>query len=282
MNDASLYAGDATDVLPSVEQADLTVTSPPYLDAIDYDDYDGTRSSDYTERDGERLDKWKEMQRKIFQDVYDATTDGGYCAVVIGDVIDQNDEFRPIASHFATMMDELGWTFQERISWAKPTGGSSRFGVFVQHPHPTYYYPNRQSEQIQIWSKGDGRTEKRDDHTVEIDGVMKKEVANDVWHVAPVPPNKASTEHPCPFPEELVHRLVTLYTYPGETVLDPMMGAGTTPFVADALDRNAIGIDIREQYVEAARERLSTEYERGNVVVPEYPTVKTDRNPLIR
>lgn len=268
----SLYCDDAQAVLPSVTDVALTVTSPPYLDAIDYDEQDG----DYTDRDNETMETWLSLQREIFSSVFNATMDGGYCAVVLGDVIDQNDNYRPLTGHFAAMMEQMGWSYHENITWAKPTGGSSRFGTLIQHPHPTYFYPNRQSEQIQIWAKGDGRTEKRDEHEVEITEVLKKEVANDVWHIPPVPHNRDNIEHPCPFPTEIVHRLVSLYSYPGELVCDPMMGSGTTPFVASALDREVIGIDKREKYVDSAFERLQSEYERGDVVLPEYPTESVD------
>lgn len=266
-----LYCGNAADVLSSIDGVSLTITSPPYLDAIDYDEHDG----DYTNREDKDLDKWLSILRNVFSAVYSATTDGGYCAVVIGDVIDQNDSYRPLTGHFSAMMERMGWNYHENITWAKPTGGSSRFGTLIQHPHPTYYYPNRQSEQIQIWAKGEGRTEKRDEHTVEITDVLKKEVANDVWHIAPVPHNRNDLDHPCPFPTEIVHRLVSLYSYPDEVVCDPMMGSGTTPFVADALGRQSIGVDKRHTYVENAHQRLQIEYERGDVVVPQYPTEPT-------
>jgi site-specific DNA-methyltransferase (adenine-specific) len=263
-----LYCNDATDVLPHVDDVALTVTSPPYLDAIDYDEHDG----DYTERDSQQIEKWRAVQQSVFSSLYDATRDGGYCAVVIGDVVDQNDSYRPLTAHFATMMEQIGWNYHENITWAKPTGGSSRFGTLIQHPHPTYYYPNRQSEQIQIWAKGDNRTEKQEEHTIEITDVLKKEVANDVWHIPPVPHNRDDINHPCPFPTEIVDRLVRLYSYPDERVCDPMMGSGTTPHVASSLGRDVLGIDLREEYVDNAVERVESEYERGDVVVPQYPT----------
>lgn len=263
-----LYCGDAVDTLDVVDDVALTVTSPPYLDAIDYDEIDG----DYTQRDGQAVDSWRTTIHPIFAALYDATIDGGYCAVVISDVSDQDGSYQPLTSHFAMLMESIGWNYHENITWAKPTGGSTRFGTLIQHPHPTYYYPNRQSEEIQIWVKGEDRTEKRDDHTIEITDVLKKEVANDVWHIPPVPHNRDDISHPCPFPTEIVDRLVRLYSYPGELVCDPMMGSGTTPYVASGLDRDSVGIEIRDEYVSGAVERVTTEYKRTDVVVPQYPT----------
>lgn len=81
-----------------------------------------------------------------------------------------------------------------------------------------------------------------------------KEIANNVWHVAPVPPGHL--DHPCPFPDEIPYRLIQLYSYPGNTVLDPFLGSGQTTKVALALGRNAVGFDIVERYVRYAYNRL--------------------------
>jgi site-specific DNA-methyltransferase (adenine-specific) len=80
------------------------------------------------------------------------------------------------------------------------------------------------------------------------------DVANSIWHIAPVPPDFLN--HPCPFPEEIPHRLTTLYSYPGELVLDPFVGSGQTTKVAHALERRYVGYDIIEKYVELARQRI--------------------------
>ena len=80
------------------------------------------------------------------------------------------------------------------------------------------------------------------------------DVANNIWHIAPIPPNQI--DHPCPFPEEIPHRLITLYSYPGELVLDPFAGSGQTLKVAHWLKRQFVGYETIKKYVDLARKRI--------------------------
>jgi site-specific DNA-methyltransferase (adenine-specific) len=84
-----------------------------------------------------------------------------------------------------------------------------------------------------------------------------KEIANSVWHIAPVPPGLI--EHPCPFPEEIPYRLMKLYSYEGDIVVDPFNGSGQTSKVAFHFRRHYIGIDMVKEYVKLARSRLVDE-----------------------
>jgi len=80
------------------------------------------------------------------------------------------------------------------------------------------------------------------------------DVANNVWHIAPVPPD--FLDHPCPFPEEIPHRLISLYSYPGDLVLDPFAGSGQTLKVARGLDRQFVDYEIIPKYVKLAVRRI--------------------------
>lgn len=71
------------------------------------------------------------------------------------------------------------------------------------------------------------------------------------------PAKAKSIGHPAPFPEELPKRLIKLYSFFGDTVLDPFMGSGTTAVTAVTLGRNAIGFEINQDYIKIAKERLS-------------------------
>jgi len=84
--------------------------------------------------------------------------------------------------------------------------------------------------------------------------LFAKEIANNVWHIAPVPPDHL--DHPCPFPEEIPWRLIRLYSYPGELVLDPFNGSGQTTKVARHLGRQFVGYETIEKYVALATQRL--------------------------
>lgn len=264
---------DASGISNHFDGIDLTVTSPPYIDAIDYDQHaDSGFSEDFRETDttDREVEAYFDSMRGIFESLLDATSDGGYCAVVIGGVKTNDGEWYPLPHRFATMMHDLGWNFHETIAWNKVTGGSSRFGVTIQHPYPGYYYPNQQHEEIQVWWKGEITREKNDDSLLDVTtDFMKKEVANNVWHIAPVPPGQY--DHPCPFPEELAYRLTSLYTSVGDTVADPFMGSGTTGKVAFNLDRDAVGMEIQEEYIEQATDRIKNEdFDRREQLIPNF------------
>jgi site-specific DNA-methyltransferase (adenine-specific) len=75
-----------------------------------------------------------------------------------------------------------------------------------------------------------------------------------VWDLAPVPPRKI--DHPAPYPEEIPHRLIRMFTNPGEWVLDPFNGAGATSKAAFDLGRSVLGFDIEKKYVALSKKRL--------------------------
>jgi site-specific DNA-methyltransferase (adenine-specific) len=151
------------------------------------------------------------------------------------------------------------WNLHEEIIWHKVTGGTNRYGSFVINPYPKYYRANIMHEFILVLRKGDvnsGRSRRRETLPVRHEE-WTKEIANSVWHIAPVPPG--FIEHPCPFPEEIPYRLMKLYSYKGDAVLDPFNGSGQTTKVAFHFERHYIGIDIVKEYVNLAKSRIIDE-----------------------
>jgi site-specific DNA-methyltransferase (adenine-specific) len=149
------------------------------------------------------------------------------------------------------------WNLHEEIIWHKVTGGTNRYGSFVINPYPKYYRANIMHELILVLRKGNvssGRTERKEALPATHEE-WTKEIANSVWHIAPIPPGYI--EHPCPFPEEIPYRLMKLYSYERDTILDPFNGSGQTTKVAFHLQRRFIGVDIINEYVKLARSRLS-------------------------
>ncbi len=73
-----------------------------------------------------------------------------------------------------------------------------------------------------------------------------------IWYVNPEPVR----DHPCPYPEEIPRRLIQLFSFKGETVLDPFSGSGTTAFVAKSLGRNFMGFELNPEFVELSMEKL--------------------------
>jgi len=274
MDTTEIRQGDASEINSFGDSIDLTVTSPPYLDAIDYEQHaESGFEKDFrsTNTEDSDIERYFGKMEEAFQSVYDGTNDGGYCAVVIGSVKTNDGEWYPLPHQFASMMMEMGWNFHETITWNKVTGGSSRFGVTIQHPYPGYYYPNQQKEEIQIWRRGEISRSKNEDSKLDVTtDQMKKEIANNVWHVAPVPPGKE--DHPCPFPEEIAHRLISLYSNVGDVVADPFIGSGTTAKAARNLNRQVKGVDVLQKYVEESRLRSREVLDRRDQIVPSFDT----------
>lgn len=233
----------------------LTVTSPPYHNAINYDEHQASQKW-YRGTVGVPVESWLEEMKQVFSQVYQVTKPGGYCCIVIGNEIIEEKIKLPLPALLLVELtkDDIGWKFFEEIIWNKVTGGKKRFRVTVQHPYPTYYYPNIMHEQIIILRKGPFHNVKDKKSRLKIGNVMKKEVANSVWHIAPVPPSYRKF-HPAAFPEEIPYRLIQLYSNAGDLVLDPFAGSGQTTKMARFLKRKYIGVDKSEKYVKVARMR---------------------------
>lgn len=239
---------------------DLTVTSPPYWNAIDYDVHCTDDQENYRPRQEVSYNEYLDLLARCFREVFRVHKDGSVCAVVVGTVL-LNSTHTPLPFHLTCLMERIGWEFAQDIIWSKCTGGVKRAGSTIQHPYPGYFYPNIMTEYILLFRKPgkrrlyDGRSkEEKERNRIQIDSVFTKEVANNIWHIAPVPPGQY--QHPCPFPEEIPYRLVRWFTYEGDLVLDPFCGVGTTPKVTANLRRFWVGYETKEEYAKTTAIRV--------------------------
>ena len=262
----------------------LTITSPPYRNAIDYSQHvTNVKKSKNVWMRGtgtQTTENYMNLMEKIFNDVYKVTKEGGFCCIIIGDEV-VNGKLLPLPSLFLERLcsleneDSLNkWRFRDMIVWNKVTSGrngaGNRFGLFTQYPIATYYRANIMHEYIIILQKGKARSDitVKEKERVPLNRILKREVANSIWNIAPVPPR--SINHPVPFPEQIPFRLITLYSKKGDIILDPMNGSGQTTKVAHQLGRNYIGIDIRKEYVKEAKNRVSQKLKISNMLIPVY------------
>ena len=238
------------------ESVALTVTSPPYWNSIDYDIHTRNNGAWHRERDyaafGATFEDWLGNIEAVFREVLRTTVPGGFCAIVVGTILDRRKHY-PAPMMVTSRMLDVGWEFHQDIIWNKVTGGVKRAGVFIQHPRPGYFYPNIMTEYILLFRKP-GAPRRGKDKALEIDDLFKRDIANNVWHIAPVPPNEI--DHPCPFPEELVRRLVRLYSSEGDEVLDPFLGSGQTALVSLREGRRSVGYDLEIDYLRLAEKRI--------------------------
>ncbi len=235
----------------------LTVTSPPYHNAINYNEHT-TSKEWYRGTVGDSLESWLDEMKTVFSQVYQVTKPGGFCCIVIGNEIIEEKIKVPLPALLLVELTktEIGWKFFEEIIWNKVTGGKKRFRVTVQHPYPTYYYPNIMHEQIIILRKFPFHNVKNKKSKLTIDDIMKKEIANSIWHIAPMPPSYRKF-HPAAFPEEIPYRLIQLYSNVGDLILDPFVGSGQTTKMARFLKRKYIGVDKSAKYVKIAKKRTA-------------------------
>lgn len=262
----------------------LTITSPPYRNAINYSQHvSNLKKSEnvWMRGTGEQSTKsYLNLMEKIFNDVFKITKEGGFCCIVIGDEV-VNGKLIPLPSLLLARLSSLEnedtpnkWRFRDMIIWNKVTSGrngsGNRFGLFVQFPYPTYFRANIMHEYIIILQKGKARLDitKNVKDKVPLNRIVKREVANSIWNIAPVPPR--TIKHPVPFPEEIPFRLITLYSNKGDVVLDPMNGSGQTTKVAYHLGRNYIGVDIKNEYIKEAKKRLKQKLKSTNSLIPVY------------
>ena len=239
------------------ESIHLTVTSPPYWNSIDYDLHAANgesvwhRKRDYQSL-GDSFHDYLDQIEQVFTQVLRVTCEGGFCAIVVGTILHDRKHYAA-PMHITDRLVKIGWEFHQDIIWNKVTGGVKRAGVFIKHPKFGYFYPNIMTEYVLVLRKP-GAFRRGVDEEVPIDDLFKRDIANNIWHIAPVPPK--SIAHPCPYPEELVRRLVLLYSGEQDCVLDPFLGSGQTALAAIRLNRYCVGYDIEPTYVQLAEQRL--------------------------
>ncbi len=241
----------------------LTVTSPPYWNAIDYDIHAVDKTQHYRTRAYSKgyleYEEYLDWLQKIFSEVLRVTKPGGFCCVVIGTVLLDGAHY-PVPFDLIARLTRAGWNFHQDIIWHKCTAGVKRAGVTIQKPFPGYFYPNIMTEYILVFRKpGPAIYENREAAEKKvarfpINRLFTMDIANNIWHIAPIPPDLL--DHPCPFPEEIPYRLITMYSYPSELVLDPFAGSGQTTKVAYTLGRKFIGYETIAKYVDLATERI--------------------------
>lgn len=225
----------------------LVVTSPPYHNAISYESHAKNSKINYRNRYSlDYANEYMAILNRIWDSSFEMLCPGGYLAVNVGSVLDSGYHY-PLAEDIINELTRNSkWEFVRSIFWHKVTAGVKRAGSVIQHPYPGYWHPNIMTEHIIIVRKpGPVRIPNSD---------IPKEWLEPVWDLAPVPPRKV--DHPAPYPEEIPHRLIRMFTNPGEWVLDPFNGAGATSKAAFDLGRSALGFDIEKKYVALSKKRL--------------------------
>ena len=226
------------------ESIQLVVTSPPYYNAPF--DYPGM-FKDY--------DEFLELVQEASIELQRVLAPGRIACVVTDDMLVSGEKF-PVVADITRLMLDAGFRYRDRIVWVKPKGYvriSRRSGVVLQHPYPMYYYPDNIQESILIFQKGkfdysylqELSAKRRESSKIPLDKYNGDGWHLTVWNITNVLPLGQRLEKGiAAFPEEIPRRLIRLYSFHGETVLDPFLGSGTTMKVAKELGRNSWGYEI--------------------------------------
>ncbi|MDA8000998.1 MAG: site-specific DNA-methyltransferase [Alphaproteobacteria bacterium] len=224
----------------------LVVTSPPYHNAISYKTHVADKKANHRVRENSCYAReYHALLNKVWDVCHDLLMPGGVLCVNAGTMLENRYHY-PLPQDIilnCLASRHSDWIFQRSILWHKVTAGVRRAGSVIQHRLPGYWYPNIMTEHIIVLQKKGARLRLRSGYPAEWNA--------HIWDFAPVPPGTVS--HPAPFPEELPHRLIRMFTREGDVVVDPFIGSGTTARAAANLGRYILGFDTEMQYVRMAR-----------------------------
>lgn len=238
----------------------LVVTSPPYFAGKAYEEAlgEGHIPATYVE--------YLQMLEDVFAECVRKLEPGGRIAVNVANL--GRKPYRSLSADIIHILqDRLHLLLRGEVIWVKSRGaaGSCAWGSFQRPTNPVI---RDLTERVIIASKGrfdralNQRQRDRKDLPAEVtlfrDEFM--EATTDIWEITPERASRVN--HPAPFPVELPERLIHLYTYRGDLVLDPFMGSGTTAVAAVATGRHYAGYDTDPAYVAAANARIDAERAR--------------------
>lgn len=245
----SLYVGSADEALSkiSANTVQLIVTSPPYWNARNYRH---PRQIGFKEKYEQYLTKME----KIFEESVRVLLADGKIALNVGNIYNYEKKERRthtvnlILDLWKILSDHKELRFMGTIYWKKTTSRNGAV-LFGSYPYPSNFMISTALEAIHIFrKKGKRKIPKEIRKISKITKAEFREFRQAIWIL-----NGLSTkDHPAVFPNELPRRLIKMYSFFGDLVLDPFCGVGTTNLEALGLNRNSIGIDVRKQYIDKA------------------------------
>jgi site-specific DNA-methyltransferase (adenine-specific) len=217
----------------------LMVTSPPYNVGKDYD-------QDLS------LDEYLAFLKRVWKETLRVLVPGGRACINLANL--GRKPYIPLHSFVIRDMLDLGYLMRGEIIWDKGASASSStaWGSWRSSSNPTLRDVH---EYILVFSKGNFRRENMDGRKDTIGRDEFLEFTKSIWAFKAVSARKVG--HPAPFPIELPYRLIQLYTYSGEVVLDPFMGSGQTALAALKAGRNYVGYEVNPIYIDLAEKRIT-------------------------
>jgi DNA modification methylase len=250
----TIHMGDAREIAPTLPHADMVMTSPPYGQQRDY---------------GQKIGDW----RALVSGALAGIQDGGNTQVLVNlGLIHRDGEVVPYWEPFLGDMRAAGWRFFGWYVWDQGPGLPGHWNGRLAPAHEFVFHFNRTSRKPNkiVPCTQAGRTQQRTSSGLRrADGTIRSWCATDlttqefrigdsvVRAMRYKPVRGIAPGHPAVFPVTLPHDLIASYTDPGEMVIDPFMGSGTTGVAAVKIGRRFTGIEIEPAYFDIARQRIS-------------------------
>jgi site-specific DNA-methyltransferase (adenine-specific) len=216
----------------------LMVTSPPYNVTKEYDE-------DLT------LDEYREFLKRVFAETYKKLVTGGRACINLANL--GRKPYIPLHSYIIQDMLEIGFLMRGEIIWNKASSASpsTAWGTWLSAANPTLRDIH---EYILVFSKEAFNRKNLPGKVSTLTREEFLEFTKSVWTFPAQPAHKIG--HPAPFPIELPYRLIQLYTFKDEVILDPFCGSGSTCIAAIKAGRHYIGYDTEQEYVQLAQRRI--------------------------
>ena len=230
-------SSEKMDELPD-NSVHLMVTSPPYNVSKEYDD-------DLS------LNEYLNLLNTVWRETYRVLVPGGRACVNVANL--GRKPYIPLHTYIIEGMQEIGYLMRGEIIWNKASSASpsTAWGSWLSAANPVLRDIH---EYILVFSKETfSRKKENRENTIKKEEFL--EWTKSIWTFPAVSARQIG--HPAPFPEELPHRLIQLYTFKDEVVLDPFVGSGSTCLSAKKNKRNYVGYDIDSEYVKLAEKRIA-------------------------
>ena len=215
----------------------LMITSPPYNVSKVYDD-------DLT------LKEYLLLLENSFNETYRVLVNGGRACINVANL--GRKPYIPLSDYISKIMLDIGYNMRGEIIWNKAASASpsTAWGSWQSAANPILRDVH---EYILVFSKGDYKRERKSkENTIAKEQFM--EYTKSIWTMNAESARRIG--HPAPFPEELPKRLIQLYSFKGDIILDPFMGSGTTAISSIKSERYFVGYDINKEYITLAENRL--------------------------
>ncbi|WQU26306.1 site-specific DNA-methyltransferase [Helicobacter pylori] len=260
---------------------DIIITSPPYNVAHQYENYN----------DDLDFESYLNLMHNIFKECYRVLKKDGRICVNVPFAVKNRDskEVRFLSVYITQILNEIGFKEFELITWHKGKdikhfqGNNTAWGSWKSPSCPSF---RPLGEAILVFYK-ENKIHKTEGELADITSQEFKEWTKNIWYfdqdnnqgfesILCVSNNAKKDLHPAPYPEELIERLLKIYSYQNDIVLDPFNGIGTTTYVASRLNRQFIGIELSSKYCKIALERFVKNTVSHTIpIIKSYPTTLT-------